>query len=317
MKKLKKPENSNSISWKVLALFIGVGGLFTAQMIWWIIFFTRLAGETAGGKYTLMIITEGGFFLVLILAGLLLIFRVLKREIDLKNQFKDFFTGFSHELKTPIASLKLQAETMRSRELAKEQREHLLDNILTDIEQLELSLDNILDVFRYEAEAVALDLTPLEFDEWLRQVVDRMMYIHSHSGLEVDLRLSSGAIVKLDDRYMTSVISNLFQNSVRYADQSEPSVTIATSLSDDGTLHLQYEDNGMGIEPEEAETIFEKYYRSGRAHSLQHKGSGVGLFVVRQVVKLHGGGILAEGRGKGAGLRFLITLPAENDNGQE
>jgi signal transduction histidine kinase len=310
----KKHRETGTVSWRVLSVFIAIGVIFLAQMIWWIIFFITNISDDKGNRYTRMIITEGGFFIVLIFLGLAIIYRILRHEIALKQQFKDFFSSFSHELKTPIASVKLQLETMQAHTLEEEQRRKLLGNMLEDMEKLELSLDNILDAFSYEAEAINLEKTPTDFDDWLRMKLEEARRLHDERSLQLVSSIDSGAVTDLDDRYMSSVVSNLVQNSVRYSREGAAKVNTEVKLQGKRILWI-YEDSGLGIDPAEAEDIFEKFYRSDKAHALKHKGSGIGLYLTRKIIEGHGGRILAQPRESGQGIRFEIRLPARESNG--
>jgi signal transduction histidine kinase len=308
-----KARKKQTVSWRVLSIFIGIGVLFLAQMVWWIIFFISFVDIKEHPRYVRMIIWEGGFFILLILAGLFTIYRIFKHELSLKQQFKDFFAAFSHELKTPIAAIKLQLETIQTRQLPEEQQQKLISNMIEDTDALELSLDNILDAFRYDSGAIRLDRHRVNFDNWLEETVNKVLIPHSQTSLKVERDFASGAKVAIDERYMNSVVSNLILNSIRYSNKTNPEIQIETLRSDD-ILIWKYRDNGLGIEPHEAEDIFQRFYRSDQAHSLEHKGSGIGLFLTKKIVEAHDGKIQAIGTGTGNGIQFIITLPVATEN---
>ena len=279
-----KFNKDKSIPRRFLYLFISVGFIFIAQMVWWIYFFlNQLKGLPA--RYVRMLITEGIFFVVLIIFGLAIIYRVLRQQVLLKQQFKDFFAGFSHELKTPLAAMKLQTETLISLKLDREKQLHLLENMLEDQERLELAIENILDVFRYESGKLTMQTVPTD----------------------LDVDLNCDGTVNLDDRYFYTVIANIVQNSVRYA-QDKPQLRIATSCNDAGAV-ITFSDAGIGIDPSDVEQIFEKYFRIDEKSKIRHKGTGLGLFLSRQIVLAHNGTIRAESEGYGKGTNFIITLP--------
>lgn len=301
-----KFNKDKSIPRRFLYLFISVGFIFIAQMVWWIYFFlNQLKGLPA--RYVRMLITEGIFFVVLIIFGLAIIYRVLRQQVLLKQQFKDFFAGFSHELKTPLAAMKLQTETLISLKLDREKQLHLLENMLEDQERLELAIENILDVFRYESGKLTMQTVPTDLDVWLEKSLESSARAYREQGLDLDVDLNCSGTVNLDDRYFYTVIANIVQNSVRYA-QDKPQLRIATSCNDDGAV-ITFSDAGIGIDPSDVEQIFEKYFRIDEKSKIRHKGTGLGLFLSRQIVLAHDGTIRAESEGYGKGTNFIITLP--------
>lgn len=309
MRRNRTPANSG-MPRRFLMMFFGIGAVFVIQMGWWIIFFVNSVRDELKERHLRMLVSEGIFFLVLIIFGLTLIYRVLRHEVLLKQQFKDFFAGFSHELKTPIAAMKLQAETLLTRELPPDKREKFLEHMLQDVERLELTIENILDVFRYESGRLKMDRRPVELDAWLEAGLDTLARPFAHQGLTLERDIASGAVVFIDERYFQNVVANLLQNAVRYA-HGTPWLRVTTRLTG-GTAELRFADRGIGIEPREAQQIFEKFYRGDNANSLKHKGTGVGLFLSRQIVLAHGGSIRAESAGEGKGTEFVITLPARS-----
>ncbi|MCG8455051.1 MAG: HAMP domain-containing histidine kinase, partial [Holophagales bacterium] len=242
-----------------------------------------------------------------ILIGLVIIYRVLRQEVVQQRQFKDFFAAFSHELKTPIAAMKLQTETILSLDLPKEKRDKLLANMLEDLERLELTIENILDVFRIEAGRLRIDARPVELDPWLKENLETHARAFAEHRLNIDFDLRSAANVALDERYFQTVLANIIQNCVRYAN-GDPTLSVRSELRD-GEAELSFRDSGVGFRPEDCERIFEKYYRIDGENGQKHKGAGLGLFLSRQIVVAHGGSISAASDGEGTGAEFVITLP--------
>jgi signal transduction histidine kinase len=256
--------------------------------------------------------SEGGFFILLILFGLYLIYRTLRQQVELKHQFRDFYAGFSHELKTPIASMKLQAETLHARDLPKGQARHLLENMLDDLERLELAIENILDAFRFESHRISLDFQTTEIDSWIRRKIEKISIAYADRDLELKLDLDSGACVNLDGRLFESVLANIMQNSVRYAD-GKPSLTVTTVLDRErNEVRISFADEGIGIERDGLERIFEKYHRIRDEDGMKWKGAGLGLFLAREIVRVHRGRIWAESEGAERGTTVVITLPVES-----
>jgi signal transduction histidine kinase len=302
-----------SLPKRYLFVFFGLGGLFILQMAWWIIFFyNNFHGEKAA-RYLRMLLMEGAFFVTLLLYGLYIIYRALRQQVMLRQQYRDFFAGFSHELKTPIASMKLQIETIQSLPLSEEKRSQLLSNMLEDLDQLELTIENILDTFRFESGALQIETTPLELDNWLERNLRSTARAYSDKSLEIRTEMLSGATVMLDERYFIAVVANLVQNCVRYS-KGDPSLLVSTKTVDE-FVEIRFSDKGLGIPPEELEQVFNQYFRSGE-NSIKHKGSGLGLYLSRQIVSAHGGKIFAQSAGNGKGTDFVVQLPLRSEDGQ-
>ena len=307
----KKKVASERNPGRVLLIFIGIGLVFVVQMAWWVIFFIRSVTDDVRERYLGMLISEGVFFIVLILLGLYQIYRVLKHQMFLKQQFRDFFAGFSHELKTPLASMKLQLETQLSIDLPENKRKELNENMLEDVERLELSLENILDVFRYESGELRMVPQPVDIDGWLRHTADSFVRSYHAESLKVHYDLASQAMVAIDDRYFHTVVANLVQNSFRYSEVS-PVLYISSCRQGDEVL-LRFRDEGVGLEADEIEKVFRKFYRADQDHSLKHKGVGIGLFLCRQIVEAHQGEIAVSSEGKNKGAIFTIKLKVRDD----
>lgn len=292
---------------RYLYLFIGLGLVFVAQMVWWIVFFIDNIGDNLQDRHLRMLILEGAFFVILILIGLVIIYRVLRQQVIQRQHFRDFFAGFSHELKTPIAAMKLQAETILSLDLAKEKRDKLLGNMLEDLERLELNIENILDVFRIEAGRLRVDARPILFDPWLESTIESNARAFAEQKLQINFDLHCGCYADIDERYFQTVLANIIQNCVRYAN-GRPTLSVQSELRV-GEIELRFRDSGVGFKPGDSERIFEKYYRIDGENGQKHKGAGLGLFLSRQIVLAHGGSIIAKSEGEGSGAEFVITLP--------
>lgn len=296
---------------RVLLVFVGIGLVFLIQMAWWVVFFIRSVSPEVKERYLGMLLSEGLFFFILIILGLLQIYRVLRHQVFLKQQFRDFFAGFSHELKTPLASMQLQLETLLTLELTESKRRELQENMLEDVERLELSLENILDVFRYESGELRMVPQQVDLDGWLQHSVESFIRPYQEDGIKVIFDLNSQSMVEIDDRYFTTVVGNLIQNSYRYSGDS-PVIYVETA-TDGKWAVITFRDEGVGLNAEEADRVFEKFYRAEEESTLKHKGVGLGLFLSRKIVLAHHGeiAVVSEGRNKGAS--FIIKLKVRED----
>jgi signal transduction histidine kinase len=232
-----------------------------------------------------MVIAEGLFFVACLIFGLWVINRSAYREVTLARQRRNFLLSITHELKSPLASLRLVLETLGKRELSREQLEKLCANGLKDAGRLQQLVEDLLLAARLE-------------DNWrpLPEPVDLPALTHDiATGLRIrfpkaQIRLSFPGDfppVTADRSGLTAIIQNLLENAVKYA--PEGSATDLSAEKTPGGVRLQVADQGYGIPDAEKKAVFEKFYRIGNEETRQSSGTGLGLYIVHQVVKAHGG----------------------------
>ena len=254
------------------------------------------------------VLLEGTFFLAAIVTAVILLWGVLRREGSLERQHQNFVSAVTHELKTPIAGIRLALETVLAGRADDEGRKRFLGNALADTERLGDLVEKVLDVTRYTGGAHRLrmglgDLSQLVEDEVA--VAERRV---TARGVAFDVAITPGVQATFDAEAMAIVISNLVENALKYAKREAPQVRVRLVL-ERGEAVLEVQDNGAGIAAYELESIFKPFYRAGDEVTRRTPGTGIGLFVVREIVAAHGGRIVASSPGPGRGATFRLTLP--------
>jgi signal transduction histidine kinase len=257
-----------------------------------------------------MLIVFGSiFFLVIITLGVInTIFLV--REIRRNEQHDSFINAVTHELKTPVASIRLYLQTLQSRELSDEKRREFYRIMLEDSDRLLHTIDQVLragatgSILRRTAK-VRLDLAQIA-----RECVElaRTRFHLAPDALQFADHTRS-AMVLGDSDELKAAVWNLLDNAVKYS-QGEVKILVELDELHDQRIAVRVTDNGVGISAAELKRIFKRFYRIPASVAVRTKGSGLGLFIVRSVAKKHGGKAFAESAGQGQGSTFTLQLPA-------
>jgi two-component system phosphate regulon sensor histidine kinase PhoR len=252
--------------------------------------------------------SEGAFMVVAVLSGFVLLYRKLAEELDLKLRQRNFTSAVTHELKTPIASLRVWTETIFTRSLSEAQRLHIRDLMDKDLARLNELVGNLLDVARAESGSLVLHTAPLELAPWLRSVCEAMDQRLEIGSLGLRLEFTSEPLwVNADPRALGTVIENLLSNAFKYA--ADPRQTTVTLDGDGDDALIVVSDLGHGIAPKDLPRVFHRFFRVGDEMTRQVAGTGLGLFLVKEIVTRHGGEARASSRGLGLGSDFTIRLP--------
>ncbi len=256
-----------------------------------------------------MIVGEAAFLLVLLIAGLVALYRSLAKEISAAEQQRNFLLSITHELKSPLAGIRLILETFqRRKQLKPELQEKLSTNALAETDRLTALVNDLLLSAKLET-AYQLNEEDLDLGEIIQDAADRVAVKYRSTNIHLDIEQGLQP-VRGDRMGMLSVAVNLLENAAKY---SQPDPVIHTSLQRGGTEELVWEvrDNGIGIPDREKGRVFTKFYRVGSEDTRTTKGTGLGLFIVRQLVNLHGGQLeIADNPEGGTIIRiFLPTRP--------
>lgn len=231
-----------------------------------------------------MIVGEGSVFLLILLIGVGLVRRSIRRETELANQQKNFILSVSHELKTPIAASKLQLQTLLKHELEREKQKQLLSNALHETERLHKLVDNVLLANQIENNNLALQAEPLDLSRLVEQTLNRYFQAQIDAG-QLRYSISPAISYRGDKDLLPSVIINLVENALKY---SFAEVNVQVLLQEiQGKPMLDIKDQGCGISAAEKEKIFDKFFRSGDEDTRKTKGTGIGLYIVRRICELH------------------------------
>ena len=257
-----------------------------------------------------MMIVFGTIFFFVIIAGLIVFTVFLVREIRRNEQKDSFINAVTHELKTPVASIRLYLQTLQSRELDEAKRQEFYRIMLEDSDRLLHTIDQVLragatgSILRRSSK-VRLDLAVIA-----RECVE-LARTRFHLGPEAleYVEHTKEAVVLGDSEELKAAVWNLLDNAVKYS-REEVKILVELDAAHNHRIAVRVTDNGVGISPPELKRIFKRFYRIPASVAVRTKGSGLGLFIVRSVAKKHGGRAFAESAGQGHGSTFTLQLPA-------
>jgi len=253
----------------------------------------------------------GIVFFLLIIFGLVLNTTFLIREIRRNEQHDAFINAVTHELKTPIASIRLYLETLKTREVDEERRKAFYDVMLADSDRLLQTVEQVLRAGRAGHRRAAINAAILDLGELVRECLNlaRVRYNLNGDSLSfVELLNGDKARVAGDADELRAAVSNLLDNAVKYSEK-DVQVRVELAAIDKQRVALRIADQGIGIPSAQLKVIFKRFYRVPGRFMAKVKGTGLGLFIVRSVVEKHGGRVFAESAGLGQGSTFTIQLP--------
>lgn len=250
----------------------------------------------------------GILLLALIIAGVVVNTIFLVREVRRNEQHDAFINAVTHELKTPVASIRLYVETLQTRAVDESRRNEFYGIMLADSDRLLGTIEQILRTGRLGSNRKVHRL-PMNLQELVTESVDRSRILHNIP--PESLQYEPGPALPLLGDYdeLRSAVSNLIDNAVKYSG-NEVHVEVAASRDETGKYAMvRVRDRGAGIPHSELKRIFKRFYRIGGPVGARTKGTGLGLFIVRSVAKRHGGRVWAESAGPGHGSTFILQLP--------
>ncbi|MBX3277432.1 MAG: HAMP domain-containing histidine kinase [Acidobacteria bacterium] len=254
----------------------------------------------------------GIVFFPFIIAGLVLNTIFLVREIRRNEQHDSFINAVTHELKTPIASIRLYLETLQTREVPPERRREFYRVMLEDADRLLHTVEQVLRAGRSGDRRRQIDHTDLDFGELVNECI-KLARTRTHldqSSIKYTEFLDdhSRPIIRGDQDELRAAVSNLIDNAIKYSVQ-EIDIGVELDARNPKYLALRVRDKGAGIPPDQLKRIFGRFHRVPLRVTARVKGAGLGLFIVSAIVKKHGGRVFAESEGEGLGSTFTIELP--------
>ncbi len=245
--------------------------------------------------------------------GLSIIFIYYQRTIQLYRLQQSFIDNFTHELKTPISSIRLFLETLQKYDLEKEKRDTYLGYMLADIERLNDSVSNILKVSQLESQKHIYKKEKLDLVTFLTDLIKA----HEHSFENLDITFSDPlpppTYFEFNSQLFEMIFLNLFSNASKYNDSDHAFIKIRI-IQKKNTLTIEVTDNGIGIAKANRKKVFEKFYQADRSRKIARKGTGIGLYVVKSIVEMHHGKIQVNPSAAGVGSTFSITLPSSTSH---
>ncbi len=253
----------------------------------------------------------GIVFFVLIITGLVLNTIFITREIRRNEQHDAVINAVTHELKTPLASIRLYLETLKTRPVDEAQRLKFYDVMLADNDRLLYTVEQVLRAGRASHKRQRVTTTNVDMAELVRECLEltRVRYNLGEDALNyADSLNGERACVAGDADEIRAAVSNLLDNAVKYSDKRVV-VSVAVAAPDARSIVVRIKDQGIGIPTPQLKRIFKRFYRAPGRFMARVKGTGLGLFIVRSIVKKHGGRVFAESAGPGQGSTFTIQLP--------
>ena len=282
----------------VIALGVGLISVILLLYIGWVLLDWR----------TGILLFLGVLLLALIISGVVVNTTFLVREIRRNAQHDAFINAVTHELKTPVASIRLYLETLLTREVDPVRRREFYQTMLEDNDRLLTTIEQVLRTGRVGPAGRKLNLSPIDLGGVVAECLTRAQTLH-HLPDEA-LQYDPGPTVTVlgDADEVRAAVANLIDNAVKFSG-TEAKVTVETARIDDRFATLRVKDNGPGIAKPELKQIFKRFYRAPGPLATRVKGTGLGLYIVRSVAKRHGGRAWAESEGPGHGSTFVLQLP--------
>ncbi len=294
---------------QTIIIFYVLGLYALIQFAWWGYHLIELTEElkrepTEITKRVVMIIGEGLVFFLILLLGLWRIRVSFRKELLLSQRQTNFLLSVTHELKTPLAATKLYLQTLQKHDLNESKREELLRKAVIENGRLEMLIDNILNASRLENNALQAIKTDVNltttFDQFITRFKKRNPGVLIQNECETDVHAS------VDLFFIETIFNNLLENALKYAGSDLP-IVVGMKKKSPQQIHFWIKDQGPGIPKEERDYLFHKFYRIGNEETRKQKGSGLGLFIVAELIKAHGGSITFQ-ENEPHGAIFHVTL---------
>jgi two-component system, OmpR family, phosphate regulon sensor histidine kinase PhoR len=297
-----------SFKWPIFLAVIMIV-LIVGLTVAWIILnvFGAVTNERPGLYWTLLAV--GSVMFALVLTGVIVYLVWSIQQIDLNRRQSNFLDAVTHELKSPIASLKLYLQTLNRRSLPDEQRTQFYSSMMEDVERLDRTISQLLEVAKLQQDRSFQDKP-----EWIRvdEIVDKISqklcdeHAYNPDHLQLDVPACELNALRSD---VEILVRNLLDNAIKYAGSPPEVSVIGTISSDEKELRLVFQDNGNGIPRHLRRAIFKRFYRVGDELERSKPGTGLGLFLVRAFVKRMGGSIHVDDSTKQRGSKFVVQIP--------
>jgi two-component system, OmpR family, sensor histidine kinase SenX3 len=232
----------------------------------------------------------------------------LVREIRRNEQHHAFINAVTHELKTPVASIRLYLETLQSRGVDEAKRNEFYRIMLDDSDRLLGAIDQILRTGRLGQAHRKLNLSPIDVQGVIGECLARVRTLYKVPSEALKYRPGPPVSIQGDLDEVRAAISNLVDNAVKYSGK-EVNISVEAATIDGKYVSVRVKDRGIGIANSELKQVFKRFYRAPGPHAKRVPGTGLGLYIVRSVARAHGGRVWAESEGPGCGSTFVLQFP--------
>lgn len=304
-------------------IFVGVQIAWIILMAFWINWYIknnrtikefaqRIQPDIFTTDINWIILVEGCLLMLVILAGVYIIFVYWNKQARLNRMQSNFVSSVSHELKSPLASIQLYLETMKYQDVSQGETKDFVETMLTDTERLSGLIENILQASKFDPKKTQFQFHPVAMEPFIKDLVQGHKRQFEEKEFKVSLDIMDSPVLQIDKRAMRMVFNNLVGNALRYSSRGSP-FTIRMQ-NNKKFCRIQFVDAGIGFEKREMKKIFKKFYRVQNPETQDIEGTGLGLYISREVVKNHKGKIEVTSPGKGKGAVFTVSLPMPKDS---
>jgi two-component system phosphate regulon sensor histidine kinase PhoR len=239
-------------------------------------------------KRWMMIAGEGLVFMGLLITGIYQIRKTFRKEEALSQQQNNFLLSVTHELKSPIASAKLQLQTLKKHELPRDKQLGIIENAINDTDRLNTLVENILLASKIENKVLQLDKEQKNISQYIYDTIINLQQAF-HYKRDIQFKITPDIYMPIDTISFASIVINLFENAVKYSPENS-TIIISLEIQNEKII-FEVADEGVGIKQNEKQNVFKKFYRVGSEETRSTKGTGLGLYIVENLVRQHNGTI--------------------------
>jgi signal transduction histidine kinase len=284
--------------------------ILAALLVGWILVTVFGLSDAKWGPLYIALLSTGTVFFALAIVGTALYLTLAIKAINLSRRQSNFIDSVTHELKSPIASLKLYLQTLNRRNVPPQEQEKFFRDMLEDVERLDQLINHLLDVARIEKDRTAPRAEDLRLDEVLKRCAGSICQRYERPGEMIELE-TPPAMVHAARVDLELIFRNLIDNGMKYANEEDPRVNVAIQPDGANTIVVRVADNGRGIPHSLRQLIFGRFVRLGSELEREKPGTGLGLYIVRTMIGRLGGKIRIRDREPGPGTVFEVQLPGK------
>lgn len=243
-----------------------------------------------------------------ILLGMFTIFVYNQKMVQLYRLQRNFINNFTHELKTPVASLNLYLETFQKYELERKEQLKYINYMLVDVQRLSGNITRILNLAKIESKNYKAVFSWLDPITVINRFVEKNTHLFADCRVQINNQIEKPQYLRINTSLFEILLMNLMTNAIKYNTSNKPTIDILVKMKRND-LYIQVIDNGIGFDSKERKKIFKKFYQIGSSDDMSAKGSGIGLYLAQCIAKIHKGRISASSAGPGLGTTLNLTLP--------
>lgn len=260
---------------------------------------------------TWMVIMVLSILVATILMGIFIIFVYSQKTLQLYRLQNNFINSFTHELKTPVTSLKLFLQTFTRHQLPRDDQLKYIQYMIADVGRLSENIDRILNMARLESKSYEIDFITVDLPKTIEEFIHNNGHHFQTSLIRVHPPSEPVPACRIEPSLFEMLLMNLLTNAIKYNDSGKPQIDIRFEKAD-RDVRIRFEDNGVGFDKKERRKIFKKFYQIGRTDDMSAKGSGLGLYLVQTIATIHSWKVAAQSPGIGNGSVFTLIVPEKS-----